>query len=83
MFDRPTRALWGIGSKTARKLAELGCTRFGDLAGADPAVVAERVRPDHRSVAGAAGPGHGRRTVDRHPVGGRARAAGRRPSSRT
>ena len=24
MFDRPTRALWGIGAKTARKLDELG-----------------------------------------------------------
>ena len=45
MFDRPTRALWGIGSKTARKLAELGLHTVRELAGADVAVVAERLGP--------------------------------------
>jgi DNA polymerase IV len=34
--DRPTEALWGIGAKTARKLAGLGIHTVSDLAGADP-----------------------------------------------
>jgi DNA polymerase-4 len=33
---RPTEALWGIGAKTARKLAGLGIHTVSDLAAADP-----------------------------------------------
>ncbi len=33
---RPTDALWGIGSRTARKLAGLGIMTVADLAAADP-----------------------------------------------
>jgi nucleotidyltransferase/DNA polymerase involved in DNA repair len=38
--DRPTDALWGIGAKTARKLAELGIRTVSDLAAADPDALA-------------------------------------------
>jgi nucleotidyltransferase/DNA polymerase involved in DNA repair len=38
--DRPTDALWGIGAKTARKLAGLGINTVSDLAAADPDALA-------------------------------------------
>ncbi len=38
--DRPTDALWGIGAKTARKLAGLGIATVSDLAAADPDALA-------------------------------------------
>ena len=38
--DRPTDALWGIGAKTARKLAGLGIGTVSDLASADPDALA-------------------------------------------
>ncbi len=45
MFDRPTEALWGIGTKTARKLADRGITTVRELAAADPAVLAAELGP--------------------------------------
>ena len=45
MGERPTTALWGIGSKTAKKLAELGFETVGQLAEADVRVLAERLGP--------------------------------------
>jgi DNA polymerase-4 len=38
--DRPTDALWGIGAKTAKKLAGLGISTVSDLAAADPDALA-------------------------------------------
>jgi nucleotidyltransferase/DNA polymerase involved in DNA repair len=38
--DRPTDALWGIGAKTAKKLAGLGIGTVSDLASADPDALA-------------------------------------------
>ena len=38
--DRPTDALWGIGAKTAKKLAGLGIATVSDLAAADPDALA-------------------------------------------
>ncbi len=35
MGDRPTEALWGVGPKTSRKLAELGISTVRQLATAD------------------------------------------------
>jgi DNA polymerase-4 len=65
--DRPTDALWGIGAKTARRLAELGIGTVGELAAADPDALARQFGP-------ATGPwlvllarGHGERTVDDAP----------------
>ncbi|MFI6316094.1 DNA polymerase IV [Nonomuraea sp. NPDC050556] len=45
MNDRPTEALWGIGAKIARKLADLGLHTVADLAAADPATLAARFGP--------------------------------------
>jgi nucleotidyltransferase/DNA polymerase involved in DNA repair len=43
--DQPASALWGIGSKTAAKLAELGITTVRELATADVGPVAARFGP--------------------------------------
>ena len=40
MGDRSTRALWGIGAKTAAKLADRGLHTVRELAAADPKVLA-------------------------------------------
>lgn len=45
MGDRPTDALWGIGRKTARKLADLGVSTVTELALSDPHWLAERLGP--------------------------------------
>ncbi|MEU0463699.1 MULTISPECIES: DNA polymerase IV [unclassified Amycolatopsis] len=45
MADRPTDALWGIGRKTAKKLAEAGLTTVRDLGTADPDELAKRFGP--------------------------------------
>ncbi|MEV6521919.1 DNA polymerase IV [Longispora sp. NPDC051575] len=43
--DRPTDALWGIGSRTAKKLLAEGVRTVGELAAADPAELAARFGP--------------------------------------
>jgi DNA polymerase IV len=45
MGDRPTDALWGIGRKTSKKLAELGIHTVRELASTEAAVLAERLGP--------------------------------------
>jgi DNA polymerase-4 len=45
MASRPTDALWGIGRKTANKLAALGLSTVAELAAADPSVLAARLGP--------------------------------------
>ena len=42
--DRPTDALWGIGAKTAKKLAALGIHTVRELAAADDDAAGEGVR---------------------------------------
>ncbi|HUY47481.1 MAG TPA: DNA polymerase IV [Streptosporangiaceae bacterium] len=43
--DRPTDALWGIGAKTARRLAALGISTVAELAAADPGALAAQFGP--------------------------------------
>ncbi len=67
--ERPTDALWGIGAKTARKLAALGIETVRDLALADPGGASRRVRPGElEAVAGPAGPRPGSLAGDQRPV---------------
>lgn len=59
MGHRPTSALWGIGAKTERKLAELGIATVTDLASASVDALAARFGPQmgpyYRTVALGAG----------------------------
>ncbi|MEO3826684.1 DNA polymerase IV [Actinomadura sp. B10D3] len=43
--DRPTDALWGVGAKTAKRLKGLGIATVGQLAAADPRVLAAEMGP--------------------------------------
>ncbi|MBA3348958.1 MAG: DNA polymerase IV [Actinobacteria bacterium] len=45
MGDRPTRELWGIGRKTARKLSELRIETVHDLASADEEMLTQSFGP--------------------------------------
>ncbi len=45
MGERPTDALWGIGSRTAKKLSALGITTVAELAASDARLLAERLGP--------------------------------------
>lgn len=45
MGERPTTALWGIGSKTGRKLAALGIDTVAQLAASDARVLAAELGP--------------------------------------
>jgi DNA polymerase IV len=45
MGDRPTDALWGVGRKTSKKLAELGIHTVAELAATDTQVFADRLGP--------------------------------------
>jgi DNA polymerase IV len=45
MGPRPTTALWGVGRKTAAKLAELGIHTVDDLAATEAQVLADRLGP--------------------------------------
>ena len=70
MADRPTHALWGIGRKTAKRLAALGITTVRELALADPHRLADELGPTM-------GPWYRRlaRGVDSSPVEGTGWAA--------
>jgi DNA polymerase IV len=75
MFGLPTTELWGIGSKTAAKLAELGIRTVGDLATADEDALAERFGPNTGPWLASLGRGEGSARV--HPEGWIARGHGR------
>jgi DNA polymerase-4 len=45
MGDRPTDALWGVGAKTARRLAGLGIRTVAELGAADTGMLAAAIGP--------------------------------------
>jgi DNA polymerase IV len=45
MGERPTTALWGVGTKTAKKLAALGIDTVAQLAASDARVLAAEIGP--------------------------------------
>ncbi|MRG59552.1 DNA polymerase IV [Agromyces sp. CFH 90414] len=67
MGPRPTKDLWGVGSKVSRRLAALGIDTVADLAAADPAALAgefgPRMGPWYREL----GRGEGAAVVDDTP----------------
>lgn len=67
MASRPTTALWGIGTKTARKLAALGVTTVAELAAADPAELAAHFGPTTGPYLRRLGLGHGDARVSSEP----------------
>ncbi|HET6950863.1 MAG TPA: DNA polymerase IV [Acidimicrobiales bacterium] len=74
MGGRPTDALWGIGRKTARKLAEAGITTVAELAAADPADLARRFGPTMGPWYRALAHGAGGRRVTAEPYAPRSRS---------
>ncbi len=75
MFGLPSAELWGIGSKTAAKLAELGIRTVGQLATADPSALAERFGPSTGPWLASLGRGEGSASV--HTEGWTARGRSR------
>jgi DNA polymerase IV len=67
MGERPTRALWGIGAKTARKLADRGLHTVRELAAADPAALAADLGPAMGPYFVQLGRGIGRAVVEGTP----------------
>jgi DNA polymerase-4 len=67
MGDRPTDALWGIGSRTATRLAELGIATVADLAAADEQDLAAEFGPKTGPWLRALGQGAGDRGVTDEP----------------
>jgi DNA polymerase-4 len=73
MGERPTEALWGIGRKTAKKLADLGIKTVTELAAAEPEELASRLGPTMGPWYVQLGRGIGSRTVDASPYVPRSR----------
>lgn len=67
MAHRPARALWGIGPKTARKLADRGIDTVADLAATDPATLAADLGPSMGPYFVQLGRGIGRASVEGTP----------------
>jgi DNA polymerase-4 len=67
MGERPTGALWGIGAKTARKLAALGIDTVAQLAASDARVLAAELGPTLGPWYHRLGRGVGDTTVDPTP----------------
>jgi nucleotidyltransferase/DNA polymerase involved in DNA repair len=65
--DRPTDALWGVGAKTAKRLAGLGIATVRDLAAADPDHLAGHFGPTTGPWLVLIARGHGSSEVDDTP----------------
>ncbi len=75
MGERPTRALWGVGPKTEKRLADLGVATVSELARADDAVLVTTFGASTGPWLGRLGRGVGSTRVD--PTPWVARAHGR------
>ena len=75
MLGLPTSELWGIGSKTAVRLADLGIRTVGQLASADERILAERFGPRTGPWLASLGRGEGSARV--HPEGWTAKGRSR------
>jgi DNA polymerase IV len=73
MGDRPPEALWGIGSRTATKLAEMGIGTVRELADADVERLSARFGPTTGPWLAAIGQGRGSNRVDDTPWDRRSR----------
>ncbi|MBN9098525.1 MULTISPECIES: DNA polymerase IV [unclassified Pseudonocardia] len=67
MAHRPTRALWGVGPKTAAKLTGRGIHTVADLAATDPAALAADLGPTMGPYYVQLGRGIGRTVVEGTP----------------
>lgn len=67
MGSRPTDALWGIGPRTAAKLAEVGVRTVAELAVTDEALLAQRFGPTTGPWLRRLGRGEGTRDVSDAP----------------
>ena len=67
MGERPTRDLWGVGSRIAQRLAGLGIDTVRQLAEADDALLAAEFGPQTGPWLGALGRGESSSTVDDTP----------------
>lgn len=74
MADRPTDALHGVGSKTRRKLAELGIGTVRQLAESERSVLAERFGPTMGPWIRFLAQGRGETTVSATPYVARSRS---------
>jgi len=74
MGGRPTDALWGVGAKTAAKLAELGIGTVRELAVADPTGLAARFGPQTGPWLVGLARGEGSSAVDAEPWVARSRS---------
>lgn len=81
MGDRSTDSLWGIGRKTAKRLADLGFSRVDELAAADPLDLGRQVGPTMGPRYVGIARGQGRTEVLDAPMS-RDPGAARRPSSK-
>ncbi|WP_174522479.1 DNA polymerase IV [Granulicoccus phenolivorans] len=67
MGERPAVALWGVGPRSAARLADLGIATVADLAAADPSALVAAFGPNTGPYLVSLGRGLGRSTVDDTP----------------
>ena len=65
--DQPTDALWGIGRKLSKRLADVGITTVKELAAADPESLKAPFGPSTGPWLVSLGNGHGSRTITGTP----------------
>ena len=83
MGERPTTALWGIGSKIGKRLAALGIHTVRELAESDARMLADGDRADDGAVVPPARPRRRQQPGRRDARGCRGHTAARRPTRPT